>query len=89
MRCQKRVVLTSLSARVELDEKDESYEALIFWWGRQICPHPGRVGRKGGGSAPLQRACAFGNLVQGTVRVPAEYGTWRCADEIFREGIIV
>ena len=34
----------------------------------------------------MRRACAFGNLVQWTVRVPAEYGTWRCADEIFREG---
>ena len=34
MRCQKGVVLTFLSARVELDEKDESFDALIFWWER-------------------------------------------------------
>ena len=40
----------------------------------RYAPRPGSVG-KGGGSAPLRRACAFGNLVQGTVRVPAEYGT--------------
>ena len=36
-------------------------------------PHPGGVGRDGGGGAPLQRAWAFGNLVLRTVRVPAEY----------------
>lgn len=38
MRRQKGVDLTFLSARVELDEKDESFDALIFWWERQICP---------------------------------------------------
>ena len=54
----------------------------------RYAPHPGSVG-KGGGSAPLRRACAFGNLVQGTVRVPAEYGTRRCADEIFAGRFIV
>ena len=32
MRCKRRVALTFLSARVELDEKDESCDALIFWW---------------------------------------------------------
>ena len=75
MRCRRRAVLTFLSARAELDEKDESYEALIFWWERQICPSPWQCRKGGGGSAPLRRACAFGNLVQGTVRVLAEYGT--------------
>ena len=50
MRCRRRVALTFLSVRVELDEKDESYEALIFWWERQICPHPDCVGRGKGGA---------------------------------------
>ena len=35
-------------------------------------PHPGGVGR-GGGGAPLWCAYAFRGLVQRTVRVPAEY----------------
>ena len=59
MRCQKRAALTSLSARVELDEKDESYEALIFWWERQICPHPGSVGRGEGERAVAARVCVW------------------------------
>ena len=51
MRRQKRAALTFLSARVELDEKDESCDALIFWWGRQICPPPWRCRKGWGGEA--------------------------------------
>ena len=55
MRCRRRAVLTFLSARAELDEKDESYEALIFWWERQIGPRPGSVGRGEGERAVVAR----------------------------------
>ena len=51
--------LTFLSARVELDEKDESYEALIFWWEHQICPHPGSVGRGKGERAVVVCVCGW------------------------------
>ena len=83
MNTLRRVVLICLSARVERDEKDERWDALIFWWERQIRPHPGGVGRKGGGSAPLRCACAFWELAQWAVLVPTGYGTGRCAGQIF------
>ena len=86
MRRQKGVALTFLSARVELDEKDESCDVFLFWWERQICPHPGGVGR-GGGGAPLQCACAFGVWPRGLSAYRLSTGTRRCAGPNIREGI--
>ena len=53
--------------------------------GASDMPHPGGVGR-GGGGAPLRCACAFGSLVQRAVRVPAEYRYAAVRRRIFRVG---
>ena len=83
------MVLTFLSARVELDEKDESCEALIFWWGRQICPPPWLCRNGGGERAVTARVCVweFGFSGQSVYRLSTVHGD--AQTKYFREGIIV
>ena len=69
-------------------KKDDSWEALIFWWERQIGPPLCGLVRRLGPRAVAVRVCVWGNcpVRGGVLYVSSINGS---PSEIFREGIIV
>ena len=71
---------TSSGTRLELGEKDEPWEALIFWWERQIGAPPGPSAEEAGLCATVSRGRAGGGRpLQGRCMVRARHGNGRTA----------
>ena len=69
---------TSSGTRLELGEKDEPWEALIFWWERQIGALPGPSVEEAGLCATVSRGRAGGGRpLQGRCMVRARHGNGR------------